>query len=238
MREGLRALRDAGDTTSFEGMDPDGPLPPFVTADENIAAEVDATEYVDRKMAAMRAYPTQITLDGPFFALSNNVGSRPGDTRASASRRADGARWTRPGSRPTCSPASRHAGVDGARLAPLMLMAGLATGVLTVAVHQRWWSLALGVGVALLLLVAAPRGWWTRLPLRPRLRSRCGSARGAAARGGLPSSRPISRASSCSGPPWWCWSARSPRCPDLAKVPRRSEVGSYHRAGEARTGRA
>jgi N-acetyl-1-D-myo-inositol-2-amino-2-deoxy-alpha-D-glucopyranoside deacetylase len=74
MRAGLRALRDAGDTTSFEGMDPDGPLPPFVTADENIDAEIDATEYVDQKMAALRAYPTQITLDGPFFALSNNFG--------------------------------------------------------------------------------------------------------------------------------------------------------------------
>jgi hypothetical protein len=54
--------------------------------------------------------------------------------------------------------------VDGARLAPLMLMAGLATGILTVAVHQRWWSLALGVSVALLLLLTAPPGWWTRLP--------------------------------------------------------------------------
>ncbi|HWU32191.1 MAG TPA: N-acetyl-1-D-myo-inositol-2-amino-2-deoxy-alpha-D-glucopyranoside deacetylase, partial [Marmoricola sp.] len=29
MREGLRMLRAAGDTTSFEGMDPDGPMPPF-----------------------------------------------------------------------------------------------------------------------------------------------------------------------------------------------------------------
>ena len=43
MRAGLRALRDAGDTTSFEGMDPDGPLPHFVTPDENLAAGVDAT---------------------------------------------------------------------------------------------------------------------------------------------------------------------------------------------------
>jgi N-acetyl-1-D-myo-inositol-2-amino-2-deoxy-alpha-D-glucopyranoside deacetylase len=75
MRAGLRALRDAGDTTSFEGMDPDGPLPHFVTPDENLAAGVDAQEYVERKMDALRAYPTQITTDGPFFALSNNVGS-------------------------------------------------------------------------------------------------------------------------------------------------------------------
>jgi N-acetyl-1-D-myo-inositol-2-amino-2-deoxy-alpha-D-glucopyranoside deacetylase len=75
MRAGLKALRDAGDTTSFEGMDPDGPLPHFVTADEDLAAVVDAQDYVDHKMAAMKAHATQITTDGPFFALSNNLGS-------------------------------------------------------------------------------------------------------------------------------------------------------------------
>jgi len=75
MRAGLRALRDAGDTNSFEGMDPDGPLPHFVTADEDLAAVVDAQDYVDHKMAAMKAHVTQITTDGPFFALSNNLGS-------------------------------------------------------------------------------------------------------------------------------------------------------------------
>ncbi len=75
MRASLRALREAGDTTAFEGMDPDGPLPPFVTADENLAAVVDAQEHVDKKLAAMRAHATQIATDGPFFALSNNVGA-------------------------------------------------------------------------------------------------------------------------------------------------------------------
>jgi N-acetyl-1-D-myo-inositol-2-amino-2-deoxy-alpha-D-glucopyranoside deacetylase len=75
MRAGLRLLRDSGDTTTFEGMDPDGPLPPFVTADENLSAMVDGTEFHDRKMAAMAAHATQILTDGPFFALSNNVGS-------------------------------------------------------------------------------------------------------------------------------------------------------------------
>ncbi|WP_205471300.1 N-acetyl-1-D-myo-inositol-2-amino-2-deoxy-alpha-D-glucopyranoside deacetylase [Nocardioides sp. SYSU D00038] len=75
MREGLRKLREAGDTTSFEGMDPDGPLPHFVTADADLAAAVDATGFVDRKMAALAAHATQITTDGPFFALSNNVGA-------------------------------------------------------------------------------------------------------------------------------------------------------------------
>jgi len=76
MRASLRALRDAGDTTSFEGMDPDGPLPPFITADEDLTAGIDSMAYVDQKMDAMRSYPTQITLDGPFFALSNNEGNQ------------------------------------------------------------------------------------------------------------------------------------------------------------------
>ncbi len=75
MREGLRRLRAAGDTTTFEGMDPDGPLPPFVTSDEDLSAAVDGSAYIDRKMAALAAHATQISTDGPFFALSDNVGA-------------------------------------------------------------------------------------------------------------------------------------------------------------------
>jgi N-acetyl-1-D-myo-inositol-2-amino-2-deoxy-alpha-D-glucopyranoside deacetylase len=75
MRAGLRLLREAGDTTTFEGMDPDGKLPPFVTSDENLSAVVDGTEYHDRKMAALAAHQTQILTDGPFFAFSNRVGN-------------------------------------------------------------------------------------------------------------------------------------------------------------------
>jgi N-acetyl-1-D-myo-inositol-2-amino-2-deoxy-alpha-D-glucopyranoside deacetylase len=75
MRASLRALRDAGDSTTFEGMDPDGPLPHFITPDENLAAVVEASDYVDRKMAALAAHATQITTDGPFFALSNSLGN-------------------------------------------------------------------------------------------------------------------------------------------------------------------
>ncbi|MEZ0578353.1 N-acetyl-1-D-myo-inositol-2-amino-2-deoxy-alpha-D-glucopyranoside deacetylase [Nocardioides sp. MH1] len=74
LREGLRRLRDAGDTTTFEGMDPDGPLPAFFRADEDISAEVDGTEHIDQKMAALRAHATQITVDSPFFALADNAG--------------------------------------------------------------------------------------------------------------------------------------------------------------------
>jgi N-acetyl-1-D-myo-inositol-2-amino-2-deoxy-alpha-D-glucopyranoside deacetylase len=35
---------------------------------------IDANEFVDAKMDAMAAHATQIALDGPFFALSNNLG--------------------------------------------------------------------------------------------------------------------------------------------------------------------
>src|SRR6478735_3556335 len=68
MRAGLRALRDAGDATSFEGMDPDGPLPAFVTADENLAAGIDAQEYVEQKMDALAKHATQVEQDGHFFS--------------------------------------------------------------------------------------------------------------------------------------------------------------------------
>ncbi len=74
MRAGLRALREAGDTTTFEGMEPDGPLPRFVLSDDDLTTVVDATDHVDRKMGALGAHATQITLDGPFFAMSNNLG--------------------------------------------------------------------------------------------------------------------------------------------------------------------
>ncbi|MCR1786640.1 N-acetyl-1-D-myo-inositol-2-amino-2-deoxy-alpha-D-glucopyranoside deacetylase [Nocardioides carbamazepini] len=74
IREGLRRLREAGDTTTFEGMDPDN-LPPMFRRDEDISCEVDASEHVERKLDALRAHATQITTDGPFFALSNNVGA-------------------------------------------------------------------------------------------------------------------------------------------------------------------
>jgi N-acetyl-1-D-myo-inositol-2-amino-2-deoxy-alpha-D-glucopyranoside deacetylase len=38
-----------------------------------VTTEVDASAYLDRKQAAMRAHATQITVDPPYFALSNQV---------------------------------------------------------------------------------------------------------------------------------------------------------------------
>lgn len=71
-RDGLKAMRDAGDTTTFEGMDPDN-LPPFAIEDEFLDAMVDGPEYVHAKLAAMKAHRTQIAEDGAFFAGGMDV---------------------------------------------------------------------------------------------------------------------------------------------------------------------
>jgi len=76
MRDVLRALRAAGDTSTFEGMEPDGPLGRWVTADELIDAAIDGSAFVDAKMAALRAHRTQVTMEHGFFALSESVGDQ------------------------------------------------------------------------------------------------------------------------------------------------------------------
>jgi N-acetyl-1-D-myo-inositol-2-amino-2-deoxy-alpha-D-glucopyranoside deacetylase len=40
---------------------------------DQVTTEIDATAYLGPKQAAMRAHATQITVDPPFFALSNQV---------------------------------------------------------------------------------------------------------------------------------------------------------------------
>ncbi|CAB4962336.1 unannotated protein [freshwater metagenome] len=47
---------------------------PFAKDDQFVTTLIDGNSHVDRKMAAMKAHLTQIALDGPFFALSNNLG--------------------------------------------------------------------------------------------------------------------------------------------------------------------
>jgi N-acetyl-1-D-myo-inositol-2-amino-2-deoxy-alpha-D-glucopyranoside deacetylase len=49
---------------------------PFGTKDENVTTQIDAADYLDAKLAAMRAHATQIAVDSPFFALSDMVGRK------------------------------------------------------------------------------------------------------------------------------------------------------------------
>lgn len=43
-------------------------------ADDEVTTKIDAAKYLDAKLAAMRAHETQITVDGEYFALSNEMG--------------------------------------------------------------------------------------------------------------------------------------------------------------------
>ena len=75
LQAGIDALRAAGDTTFFAGVERAEDLPMGVD-DELVSTMVDGRNYLDAKLDAMRAHATQISVDGPFFALSNNVGQK------------------------------------------------------------------------------------------------------------------------------------------------------------------
>ena len=47
---------------------------PFAKDDQFVTTLIDGNSQVAKKMAAMKAHVTQISTDGPFFALSNNLG--------------------------------------------------------------------------------------------------------------------------------------------------------------------
>ena len=49
---------------------------PFGVPDDQVTTEIDASDYLDAKLAAMRAHASQIAVDSPFFALSDKVGQR------------------------------------------------------------------------------------------------------------------------------------------------------------------
>jgi N-acetyl-1-D-myo-inositol-2-amino-2-deoxy-alpha-D-glucopyranoside deacetylase len=49
---------------------------PFGTDDDDVSTQIDATDYLAAKIAAMRAHATQIAVDSPFFALSDMVGRK------------------------------------------------------------------------------------------------------------------------------------------------------------------
>lgn len=70
---GMAAMKEIG--SDFFGTDNVDDIP-FAKDDFFVTTLIDGNEYVDKKMAAMKAHETQIALDGPFFALSNNLGQQ------------------------------------------------------------------------------------------------------------------------------------------------------------------
>ena len=71
LAESMAKMKELG--SDFFGADNVDDLP-FAKEDSFVTSLVDGNSYVDAKMAAMKAHHTQIALDGPFFALSNNLG--------------------------------------------------------------------------------------------------------------------------------------------------------------------
>jgi len=68
---GIEKMKEVG--SDFFGAQSADDLP-FAKPDELVTTVVNAPEYVPQKLAAMKAHATQISVDGPFFALSNNLG--------------------------------------------------------------------------------------------------------------------------------------------------------------------
>ena len=68
---GIEKMKEVG--SDFFGAESADDLP-FAKPDELVTTVVNAPEFVEQKLAAMKAHATQISVDGPFFALSNNLG--------------------------------------------------------------------------------------------------------------------------------------------------------------------
>ncbi|MFF5669694.1 N-acetyl-1-D-myo-inositol-2-amino-2-deoxy-alpha-D-glucopyranoside deacetylase [Streptomyces hygroscopicus] len=73
VEEGFARLRAAGRDSLFPGVATVDDVP-GVVEDAEVTASVDGTAQAGAKAAAMRAHATQIAVEGPFFALSNDLG--------------------------------------------------------------------------------------------------------------------------------------------------------------------
>ena len=71
LAESMAKMKELG--SDFFGADNVDDLP-FAKDDSFVTTLIDGNAYVEAKMAAMKAHHTQISLDGPFFALSDNLG--------------------------------------------------------------------------------------------------------------------------------------------------------------------
>ena len=66
-------MRAQGIEGDFAAMDPDDL--PFACDDALVTTEIQAAAFIAQKMSALRAHGTQVSVDGGFFALADNVGS-------------------------------------------------------------------------------------------------------------------------------------------------------------------
>lgn len=68
IRKGIEELRASGVDLQWADVDPDDI--PFGTPDDIVTTRIDSRSFHPQKAAAMRAYPTQMTLQDGFFSLA------------------------------------------------------------------------------------------------------------------------------------------------------------------------
>ena len=68
LKEAIEALRASGDTSEMAQIDPDNN--PFSVDDELVTTAIDGRKYISNKVAAMHAYPTQISAERGFFSFA------------------------------------------------------------------------------------------------------------------------------------------------------------------------
>ena len=182
MRAGLRALRDAGDTTTFEGMDPDGDA--AALRDRRRGPRRGRRRRRVRRPQDGRAAPRTPPRSPPTGRSSRcRTTSATGCGRPSStgSPRAPPVSRARTVWRPTCSPDSDASA--GGRSSCSVL--GVGTGLASVALHEFWWGLLLSV----VATVGDPRLAAPGLVVAAAVRARLGRSRGLgrqpAPRGGL-----------------------------------------------------
>lgn len=71
IEEGIEAMK--GSDSQFFGVEKAEDFP-FAKPDSMVTTVISNESLAEKKMDAMKAHATQITVDGPFFALSNNLG--------------------------------------------------------------------------------------------------------------------------------------------------------------------
>lgn len=72
VRAGIAAMREAGNTGGFAELDPDDL--PFAVDDALVTTQIEVSAHLATKLDALREHRTQVSVDGGFFALADNVG--------------------------------------------------------------------------------------------------------------------------------------------------------------------
>jgi len=74
LQAGIDYFRAAGDSTGFFGDVTSADELPMGVPDDEVTTAIDASDQLAAKTAAMRAHRSQISIDGPFFALADGAG--------------------------------------------------------------------------------------------------------------------------------------------------------------------